>query len=1294
MCYYCSWKGRCDHIINHMIQNHPTEKLSIRLHELDAATGKRKLKSIHFSTDVVALKQKIDSGYNVHINTDTIKIEYERTSGKTSCEKQTTKTSVETNTEYENVYQDFQGVMDKMKEIGRFDDFCSLLRNIRGGSLDDSIALHLLLDIGQFYRQSTVYSMRYSDESLSFWVTVAKLFKGKGISFFRGFKGEGMQMNRNLTPLECRINFAVPSDPIINREMKQFLLNVEKPGIIDISLDAFASAHGGKDVKLSLDGKKVATGFRDEHGDENLCGHEARPTLQERQSQHKEEITVLEKASEELKNAIADGKEYIPSAETTKNALLVSISNMSNRVRELWQFIVKRQRWLDSLLKQVGDAQDWRKSHLAGSISFWQTKIIHSHATIEELLGCIDQLGYAVACLNGTSSCFVLGKGTVCLEKQSNYVCLKDLDKDKVSNSESTFMKQRSEAWHNLRQNCRISGSTIFNGIGLRTLKDQQAHFDKVFAGKESEKSQELIELLYYGTKHEIDALGTFVGKILPVYYPGLLFREDGCEILKVGDGYAVISGDGSGVNLEGDIDVAVEFKCPKPGKTHTTDQHYSLPVYYSTQVLSQMHAKSCQGSAYLCFTPESSTFLSGAFNDGIWEKVWDYATTLYGQEKTDRPKKRDPYQNELLQDLKCYSNSFDFNAEFPSLKCIPCSCTAANDISDVYGKHGDESVNKEIPLTALATSLDKSLSAIREAYHILRRAAKEVLVTVVSDLDRMGSEDKTCNSVPIQYGFSGFSLSMTSVRGFLGDAISACEDKGLSVKVLAFDGQFAELAVKDEAGRPLTILRFMKQFWEETQKKDRKDKISGLLSYHTSDRDIAVTRHGSSIYVNCRKWDPVKSAFNITKAIMKPQRTKTLETRVNNEHASTEEEFGLTSSLEGCECAFIEEDMDNNMGLAQTSNETDNAVIDDNIEEKSSENVPDMRTEGFELALVSLLAMKEDSKWQTTSIEEFTKCFISATDINKSFNLNELKVLAELNDIQGYRVKRKPELVNILSAKYGDGSRLEVRGKPKSLRDIATSSIKAWNINAINVAYAQLTFDDALAEWENDNPFRGPCNLVTEAGDEVVIHRWYAQPMRMNQNLVQPIIDPHHIFVNNRALCCSKGMKGMGIFPDAWWKVARHSSQNGSELSTEIACDLQDRQSNAFAQKTFSEKVEQVMTENGDSKEARWCDLMRNWYMAIDTASVPLKSRIDSFLAMRSHLLDLLQVGNFPPPGSFVKGMSWVQFEGILTNIDRRLQLYAIAKDGTYNQRAITSLDSETFFSGFQVKLYMCIVA
>jgi hypothetical protein len=51
----------------------------------------------------------------------------------------------------------------------------------------------------------------------------------------------------------------------------------------------------------------------------------------------------------------------------------------------------------------------------------------HAQSYIAELLECIDKLGYVISCINGTSDNYILGnKTTILLDKQSNYVCLRE----------------------------------------------------------------------------------------------------------------------------------------------------------------------------------------------------------------------------------------------------------------------------------------------------------------------------------------------------------------------------------------------------------------------------------------------------------------------------------------------------------------------------------------------------------------------------------------------------------------------------------------------------------------------------------------------------------------------------------------------------------------------------------------------------------------------------------------------------------------------------------------------------
>lgn len=173
-----------------------------------------------------------------------------------------------------------------------------------------------------------------------------------------------------------------------------------------------------------------------------------------------------------------------------KNALLITISNMSNRIKELRNLILSRKLYLKSLFSLV---EDWKTSRFAPSISYWQTKILQSENMISQLLDCVNSIGYAVSCINGTSHNYVRGRNIVVdFEKQSNYICLQKLDDsfelaaDEIS---ARATKQKSQRWCKLRDSSRITGSTLYKALGFGTLKDQQEHYDKVFHGTQNDFS-------------------------------------------------------------------------------------------------------------------------------------------------------------------------------------------------------------------------------------------------------------------------------------------------------------------------------------------------------------------------------------------------------------------------------------------------------------------------------------------------------------------------------------------------------------------------------------------------------------------------------------------------------------------------------------------------------------------------------------------------------------------------------------------------------------------------------------
>ena len=66
--------------------------------------------------------------------------------------------------------------------------------------------------------------------------------------------------------------------------------------------------------------------------------------------------------------------------------------------------------------------------------------------------------GYQVAKMNGCQHNYVVGSGTINLDKQENYRCLRECTHPHLRISE--FIKQKSEKWIELRKKAKVTGKS------------------------------------------------------------------------------------------------------------------------------------------------------------------------------------------------------------------------------------------------------------------------------------------------------------------------------------------------------------------------------------------------------------------------------------------------------------------------------------------------------------------------------------------------------------------------------------------------------------------------------------------------------------------------------------------------------------------------------------------------------------------------------------------------------------------------------------------------------------------
>ena len=1122
-------------------------------------------------------------------------------------------------------------------------------------------------------------------------------------------------------------NFVVPSDHTLRKADAIYKLDASETGVLKQSLTAFANVNNGRDCKLSIDGKKISIGYGDKFGDEDLDGHESPPTLNQRKYRLDQELETLQTMNNDLTRlGEVDPTKLTHTLQSKlKSSLLDLIPIISYRIRQLKEMNVKTKRAADALIKKV-NVPSWMASKVAHAISYFRGKSIMTNTCINDLLVSVDNIGFYISVLNGTQVNYVRGTNRVVhLHQQSNYVCLRQLNSQCIKAldlaTNSTFIKQRSPEWHHLRGLARITGSTLYAALGLDSLKERKLHHDMVFAGRHKKYTEAAQTAMLYGTQNEINALATVVSKFVPVYYPGHYCREDGCSVSRIGDARIVVSGDGTLVRHSDDVgEVSLELKCPVPGKLFTTDHAYELPKRYSTQVLSQMALKNNESYLNACYTPHSTTFITGVFDLELWSNISNITSDMY-RDGAKRPNHTDERSGHLKEKMKEFSHKSKFIAEFPSVSGAPCSHETAQSTNEAYQHHHKEPVSNMVDAQphepqctqTWADTIVSIKDKLTAAYNLLRRPAKEVLVSLISDLDRQGIPQlaNTPHAIPVMYHLSGYSLKMKSVRGIIADGIQACKNQNLNVKVVAFDGQFVEISTTHADGTPLTLCKLQKKAWNDacSMKKDAQfallydaNNVGVIRDYNDLTNFMQITK-ATDGRLEVRSINGMQTLLmppNIGELITKnnlrePQCISVPAANITEDHILQYLPDEIRNQLEGDALEIIKQanELINTSKEIPMSNVTELVITGDDI--ITQDHQAFLVTDQFlESVLVSLITLNED-KWKTVLLDDIKVFLHTAEHINRSFTVPELKLLLSMMGIKVAPGIVKSEIVNTVSQRYGDGSNMSLRPKsPKSLKVLIKHTLQKWPKMAMNALIATNKLVQCYDEWCESSTFKNGTTVITEDGTSFAIPYWYAQPSNSNGELIQYIIDPHHIFVNNRSRCCTKGMPGMGVSSQAWFKIALdQEAADRTGLSLELVKELRDKQRNSFAQTTFSEDVEAEMRKNNDFAEANWCSLIRNWYHAVDEAGIATTRRLYMLLTMRKHLLSMFNFGIYPPHGNNVNGLPMTQFEGILCNIDRRIQLYAMTDKSTYNQRAVSSLDSETFFSGFQASTYICII-
>lgn len=772
-----------------------------------------------------------------------------------------------------------------------------------------------------------------------------------------------------------------------------------------------------------------------------------------------------------------------------------------------------------------------------------------------------------------------------------------------------------------------------------------------------------------YGTEHEVHAASTVVERFLPAFMPSMSFYEEGSHVIFHQDvPLILVSPDGSirpsstntATNLPEPV-MAVEIKCPFPNK-HSKPVHYELPKRYITQILAEMACLKVKQLLYVSWSEESTTLMVVKFDEVLWNLILEEAYQIYGHGQIPTLTKQTPGAKAIKAELASFQQrNVKLLLETSSATSVPTenTCVSMEFLPFMITNFFCDDLG-----LASVTMLPCIKNTLKHSFELTRKKATEVLVWLVSDVDRAWRPE-TPHSVPVAYGLKSYSLTSAVMRNMTDEILAACHEKGVHVACTCFDGQWLTLATRSKDNQPLTLLQLQQAIWEKVKSQTKEDVVHIIANAQNMSDVLHWFYH---FFCGTKK---VCSDVEVTHQEVDDGYlpVDAIETLVS--HAANADTLDIPT--ESSSLVSQTDSAKRQFELHELS-ELKSIISKKRLGEKALLRWSNYSLQTLQGLLKSAKGMLEFTVAELNEIIDFGKtCFGAANvDISKSWvkgdKINGLALLFGLRNLLPDKEKM-------------------VKGPPLSLKQLASSVLHKHRSGGVlvrklpkrcilNIVAAKVIYPVEKKLFEQSSPF--PSDMKISGMDSPKF--WFSYPeTNAERNQLEPkCVDSHHLFVNLRTKVCRDGLSGFGISKEAWSSVAKF---HGDILSPALVNDLIDKQSNGFARATFSEQVQEKMEGLGFEKEAKFCEYVRNWYEADDSKGIPAEGRIERRLRLRSFLLDPVDFSLFPPYGQFVMGMSKQMYEGFLQNIDTKNLLYLLTKQNTYNVRAVGSLQNETFF-------------
>ena len=342
----------------------------------------------------------------------------------------------------------------------------------------------------------------------------------------------------------------------------------------------------------------------------------------------------------------------------------------------------------------------------------------------------------------------------------------------------------------------------------------------------------------------QVHVIGTLLSQVMPALFPPCyVFQEVGPVIVsgEIREELLCVSSDGviecingndccySDETLDHMKKITVEIKCPFNLDNPFYNPLYILPEHYVPQVTSQMFVFDSEVSLFVTKSHNSVIVKRFVMDSDLWEEQTGILTNFYDTLFLKKPHKFHENRNTLKENVKQFAErNSQCILEVPLVKCVDTSTPDIDGIGP-FRKHkqiNHQSVNSDEFKVNLLNVLSDTLCVIKDAHNICRHKASEILIFMLSDSDRMKLQNDECYTHAIGYAMKGNSLNVKTMCHMINLLWNTLHNKYIPILCECFDGQWANLAFKDEQGLPLTLLHLLSSSWEQSRSMSRKNVI------------------------------------------------------------------------------------------------------------------------------------------------------------------------------------------------------------------------------------------------------------------------------------------------------------------------------------------------------------------------------------------------------------------------------------------------------------------------------------